>query len=106
MTASPPTTSTEEQRMDADRFDAVARALTTTRSRRNLARLLSGGVLAATGLLAVAAPEAAAVRCSRQADCPICYRCTRRGRCRKKRDGATCATIGTCQNGLCEVKRR
>jgi hypothetical protein len=92
--------------MDADRFDAMARALIMTRSRRSLARLLGGGVLAATGLLAVAAPEAAAVRCSRQADCPICYRCTRRGRCRKKRDGATCATIGTCQNGLCEVKRR
>ncbi len=92
--------------MDADRFDALARTLTTTRSRRSLARLLSGGLLAMTGLLAVAAPDAAAVRCSREADCPLCYRCTRRGRCRQKPDGATCATIGTCQNGLCEVKRR
>jgi hypothetical protein len=86
--------------MNADRFHALTRLIGSRASRR------SAVGFAATGLLAVAAPEAAAVRCSRQADCPICYRCTRRGRCRKKRDGATCATIGTCQNGLCEVKRR
>ena len=90
--------------MDADRFDALARTLTTTRSRRSLARLLSGGLLATTGLLAVAAPEAAAVRCSGQADCPLCYRCTRRGRCRKKPDGTICATTGTCQDGLCRIR--
>jgi len=83
--------------MNADRFNALTRLIGSRASRR------SAVALAATGLLAVAAPDAAAARCSRQADCAICYRCTRRGRCRKKRDAASCATTGTCLNGLCVV---
>ena len=82
--------------MDINRFDALTRRIGSRTSRR-----VAVG-LAATGFLAVAAPEAEAARCSRQADCPICYRCTRRGRCRKKRDGATCLQVGTCENGVCE----
>lgn len=71
MTASPPTTSKEEKSMDADRFDAMARALIMTRSRRSLARLLGGGVLAGAVVHGLV-PEVAAIRRSRK-------RCRRKG---------------------------
>jgi len=56
--------------MDADRFDVLARTLTTTRSHRSLVRLLSGGVVAGAeghGFVPEAAARSAAKkRCRRK----------------------------------------
>src|SRR5215212_2482579 len=79
--------------MDAERFDALARRIGTRTSRR-----VAVG-LAVAGLLGVAVPEAAALRCSAKNPCPECYRCRQR-RCRKRADEDLC-TDGTCQNGSC-----
>ena len=52
--------------MDADRFDTLARALTSIRSRRNFARLLGGSVIAGAvvpGLLPRRAEANAKTRC-------------------------------------------
>jgi hypothetical protein len=79
--------------MDANRFDTLTRLIAFRASRR-----VALG-LAATGLFAIAVPEAEAVRCSASRPCPECYRCRRR-RCRKRANDYPC-TSGTCQDGNC-----
>jgi hypothetical protein len=71
--------------MDADRFDTLARALTRIRSRRSLARVLGGSVLAGTlgaALLPRQAEADAKKRCRRKGgallshgNCRCAYKC-------------------------------
>ena len=82
--------------MDADHFDALSRSLTTTRSRRSLARLLSGLILG--GVLSALGATEALARCRPR--CGPCKRC-QNGRCRRKAEGATCGQGRVCLAGIC-----
>jgi hypothetical protein len=81
--------------MDADRFDTIARVISSRTSRR-----LAIG-LATTGLLSMAVPEAEAAQCSKKNPCPVCKRC-RRGRCKPDATQTSCnGGTGTCLKGTC-----
>jgi hypothetical protein len=81
--------------MNDDRFDAITRFIGSRASRR----LVAG--LAATGLLSVAVPEAAARGCSAARPCPACKRC-KRHRCKpdRSKNGTACLG-GICHDGKC-----
>lgn len=81
--------------MHAARFDTLARLVGTRTSRR-----VAVG-LAASGLLSIAVPEAAAARCSATRPCPACKKC-KQHRCKPDvaQNGDPCAS-GTCQSGVC-----
>jgi len=97
--------------MDADRFDTLARALFTTRSRRGVARLL-GGMSLVGALAQLGTPDAAAVcgkvrttkrradTCKTSADCCAHARCTSTGRCKCKAAWADCNDDGRCETAL------
>ena len=70
--------------MQAERFDTLSRLIGARTSRR-----MAVG-LAATGLLSLAIPEAAAARCSTRKPCPDCRKC-RKHRCKPDatQNGAT-----------------
>ena len=99
--------------MEADRFDTLARALTTTRSRRSLGRVLSGGVLASTAMhgrvFDAAAISRAKMRCRHkggvyqsQGTCHCAVRCDSdpsHFTCQANADCACLETAGG--NGLC-----
>jgi hypothetical protein len=77
--------------MDADRFDAIARAVRSGSPRRTLLGLGLGGVLAALGPDAIVAKKKA---------CPPCKK-RKKGKCKANLpDGTACAS-GTCQGGSC-----
>jgi hypothetical protein len=100
--------------MDADRFDALARILTTAGSRRALTFAL-GGFLA---LLVLERPDdttaAKSGKCKQP--CGPCARCKegkckhtahgkrcKAGKCKPKRNGKSCPQFGTCRGGKCRV---
>jgi len=68
--------------MDADRFDTLARVLSTTRSRRNLARVLGGSVLAGAVIPALF---------PRQVEADARTRCRRKGGAFLSRGNCRCA---------------
>jgi hypothetical protein len=77
--------------MDADHFDALTKTLSTSRSRRGLARLL-GGLSLGGALTALRAPEVAAG--SRLGGAP----CTKNSQCKTNhcfRSSGTCSCSGT-----------
>src|SRR5215213_814986 len=81
--------------MDADRFDALSRALTTAHTRRRLSRLLGG--LSLGGVLSTLASENAAAalllggaRCSSKTQCKS-GRCLNPDRCDCTRKSCTCS---------------
>jgi hypothetical protein len=84
--------------VEAERFDTLSRLIGSRTSRRKAV------ALAATGLLGIAAPEAAAGRCSRRKSCPECKRCKKQ-RCKPDatQNGAACTGVsgGTCEGGAC-----
>jgi hypothetical protein len=82
--------------MDATRFDALLRSLSSSPSRRDIARLVTGLAFGAAGAAAVAETEA------KKKKCPAC-RTRRKGKCKKKKpDGTPCGNAcKTCQNGAC-----
>jgi hypothetical protein len=89
--------------MDADRFDALARNLTVTGSRRRALTTALGSTLALTGLIATDDSMAGGGK----PKCPECKKCkcktTRHGKkckCKPKPVGTPCG-IGTCQSGSC-----
>jgi hypothetical protein len=77
----------------SDHFDHLLRTLAAASSRRTTLRAL--GALA-LGLAAVPARESAAKSCG-----PCEKR--KRGKCRRKKDGATCNGTGFCRRGVCQV---
>ena len=80
--------------MDPDRFDALARFLSHTGSRRRAAAAL-GGVFG--GVFSMSSLEEAAAK----KKCPRCKK-RKNGKCKKnKPDGTACAG-GTCQGGRCQ----
>jgi hypothetical protein len=99
--------------MDSARFDALARSLAITGSRR---RALAVSLSGALGLLGLARPDAATAAKSRKcrpkcAECEKCQKgdCERkngkkvckRGKCKPKPDGTACAGGKSCQAGIC-----
>src|ERR671912_207495 len=97
--------------MDDRRFDALAKTLVTTRSRRGLARLL-GGVSLGGAMMQLGPPGAAAacgkVRtttrradpCKRNSDCCTNARCSGQGRCKCRAPWADCNNDGRCETQL------
>jgi hypothetical protein len=81
----------EESPMDADRFDALARALRQSRSRRSLAAVGLAGLLA-SGSEATEAEKT----------CPFCKR-RKRDKCKPDRgkDGLPCGEQKVCNGGRC-----
>jgi hypothetical protein len=79
--------------MDARRFDAIARSLPATGSRRQALVAVLGGVLASA--LEASSPEEAEAK----KKCPPCRK-RKNGKCKKKPDGTVCPG-GTCQSGRC-----
>src|SRR5215213_1050363 len=77
--------------MDADRFDALSRSLTTARSRRGALASLLGGTL---GLVGLAETEA-------KKKCPPCKK-AKNGKCKKNRPDGTACPGGACQGGRCQ----
>jgi hypothetical protein len=81
--------------MDANRFDAIAKAIVAESSRRRTLAGLLGGALAALGL---AAPESADA--ARTGNCkPECGECQvcKKGKCRRTKSGRK-----RCKKGRCE----
>src|SRR5918993_630535 len=78
--------------MDADRFDAPARFLSYTGSRRRAVAAF-GGVLSMSSL-----EEAGAKK-----KCPPCRKRNKQGKCKKKKPNGTACAGGTCQGGRCCV---
>jgi hypothetical protein len=98
--------------MDAPRFDALARSLSTTGSRR---RALAAAVSGALGVLGRSAPDEATAaksgKCQRTpGECERCKKGTcdrkngkktcRKGKLTPKAEGTPCAS-GSCQSGRC-----
>jgi hypothetical protein len=98
--------------VDADRFDALARSLTSAGSRRRALVATLGGAL---GALELADPDAASAaqppKCKRKpGECERCQRgkCERKngdkhckaGKIKAKAFGTPCS-VGSCQNGAC-----
>ena len=83
--------------MDADRFDALLRSLTSAASRRGLVSGLAGGLLAV--FAASQTGQEALAACGR---CGQCERC-RNGRCRPKQNQTPCGADDTrqCCGGRC-----
>ena len=80
--------------MDGSRFDALARRLAATASRRGLLAWLTPGM---AGMIALAKGDEVAAR-----SCPPCRK-KKHGRCRKKRpNGVPCGNGGRCRNGRCD----
>ena len=100
--------------MDAEHFDRIARALSTTPSRRGSLRLLAGAALG--GLLALPRGAAAQVWsesnagscrapgdiCDGDADC--CSERCRSGRCLCRRRGAACEVDRACCSDRCRQR--
>ena len=82
--------------MDAHRFDALARVLTTAGSRRRaFTGLVSGTlslVLGASSMEDVAAKK----------KCPPCKK-RKKGKCKKKLPDGTACAGGSCQRGVCQL---
>jgi hypothetical protein len=98
--------------MDADRFDAMARALLSETSRRRTLGSLLGGTLAALGLTHSHETRARSRRCKPECgECETCKKgeCKRKngqkvckkGKCRPKADGTACSGGRVCQAGTC-----
>jgi hypothetical protein len=79
--------------MDADRFDALSRMVSTAGSRRRAVATALGGALI---LLSLAHPDDAAVK----KRCPPCKK-RKKGKCKKKPDGSNCPG-GICRRGVCQ----
>jgi len=98
--------------MDANQFDAIARALVVQASRRRTLALVFGGAL---GLLGWAEIEASKSRKCKPAcnECQYCQKgtCTKKngkktckaGKCKPQGEGNSCTapTGGTCKSGVC-----
>ena len=95
--------------MDDQRFDALAKLLAGSPSRRRLLRAAVGAAVGAVAAQAApgGATPALAATCRTHADCGPCATCgrpPRRGaprRCTPKRDGTACRDCGTCRRGVC-----
>ena len=81
--------------MDADRFDAIAKDLTRSTSRRRTVGALLGGALAGLGVAGPGETWAKSGRC--QPKCGECKKC-KKGNCEKK-DGKQ-----RCKHGKCQAK--
>jgi len=80
--------------MDVDRFDALARALTSAHPRRGVLATTLGGAL---GLLGLAHPDAGEAK---KKPCPPCKK-RKKGKCKGRLpDGASCRG-GSCRGGSC-----
>src|SRR5918995_179466 len=102
-------------RMDAKRFDTIAKALISETNRRRTLGGLLGGALAALGLSGADETDAAkSGKCKKE--CGLCESCKRgkcrktargkkvckKGKCKPKENGEQCAGAGgTCQSGTC-----
>jgi hypothetical protein len=99
--------------MDADRFDTLARSLTTPGSRR---RALASAVGGALGVLGLRQPDPSARRGKCKPTCDECQKCKKgdcekkngkkkckTGKCKPKAAGTPCTAFagGQCQNGTC-----
>jgi hypothetical protein len=83
--------------MESRRFDALARRLSQSGSRRGL---LGAGLAVLTTRASLAAAKVdPAARCSRNKPCPVCFACHKH-KCHVAADGAPCAD-GACQAGQC-----
>jgi hypothetical protein len=82
--------------VDATRFDALARSLSVTRSRRGVSRALAG-LLALGGATSAVRIQGAGAR-------KRCGPCRKRqnGKCKKEADGKPCRD-GICANGKCKL---
>src|SRR5215208_3853558 len=100
--------------MDADRFDSLARTLTTMGSRRALAAAIGG----ALGVIALADPKNAAAGNSGKCKptCDECEKCDKgkchktkhgkvckKGKCKPKPNDSPCSGSGRCLNGTCNL---
>src|SRR5215213_9797330 len=88
--------------MDAGRFDALTRSVTTAGTRRRALSVALGGALSAVGVL----PRNDAVAGGKcKPPCPECKRCKKgkkgkKGKCQPTANGTPCS-LGTCQGGVC-----
>lgn len=83
--------------MNADRFDALARSLGATGSRRAALPALAAAL---GGAVAALRPGSIAAGCRRP--CGSCRRC-KNGRCRPKPNGAACGLCRLCTEGQCQT---
>src|SRR5215208_2223153 len=97
--------------MDDDRFDALARSLAATGSRR---RALTATLSGALGTLGLLSPDAAEAGGTCKPACNECQTCKKgacrktkhgkkckKGTCQPLRDGTGCSGGGFCQSGAC-----
>src|SRR5688572_30849290 len=96
--------------MDADRFDTLARSLTTSGSRR---RALTAALAGSLGFLGLAHPDDATAGGKCKPSCPECQtwkkgkchktkhgKVCKKGKCKAKAEGTGCST-GSCESGSC-----
>src|SRR5215216_3508874 len=77
--------------LDADRFDALSRSLTDTRSRRGALAALLGSTLGLVGL----------DRTEAKKQCAPCKK-AKNGKCKKNKPDGTACPGGRCQRGVCQ----
>lgn len=83
--------------MDRDRFDQLARRISSRTTRRSaLAALAAVGVGGLTQRASLAKKQ-----CGKTKPCPACQHCNKKHKCKPVKDGTTCTQGGTCQSGAC-----
>ena len=85
--------------MDAERFDAISRALGTQAGRRGMVRVAAGSALGLLGLSRLA-DSALARTCNVDSDCNRNKVCAR-GKCVECKSDKDCSNKTTCQNNRC-----
>jgi len=84
--------------MESDHFDALARTLTSVRSRRQaLVAILGGALGMVLGATSIEETEA-----KKKKPCPACMK-RKKGKCKGKKPDGTACPGGTCQGGSCCV---
>jgi len=84
--------------MESDHFDALARTLTSVRSRRQaLVAILGGALGMVLGATAIEETEA-----KKKKPCPACKK-RKKGKCKANKPDGTACPGGTCQGGSCCV---
>jgi hypothetical protein len=89
----------KETNMDADRFDAISRALGSLSRRRGMLRAVAGGALGLAGLSALT-DNALARSCDKDKDCngdDVC----RNGKCVECKNDNDCSGKDICSNNKC-----
>jgi hypothetical protein len=93
----------QEESMDANRFDDLSRMVGEDADRRGLLKAAAGGALGLLGIAALGG-DALAKKCNNNNDCGNNEKCKNR-ECRKKcNNNKDCKNDEKCKNGVCWTK--